>query len=184
MATMPTGKFATRSGKPFLIRTAQPEDAAALLGYLHCLTQEPECFVIEADEFPATEEKERRWIQEHLDQPGKIVLLAEADRAVIGNVSFENGPFRRIAHRGSFGIAVLKEWRGMGVGTALLRALLQWAESNPLIEKVGMDVFAVNNGAIRLYRSLGFVEEGRRPKDVRLAPGKYVDTVAMYRFVK
>jgi RimJ/RimL family protein N-acetyltransferase len=45
------------------------------------------------------------------------------------------------------------------VGTALLQALLEWAESSPVIEKVCLDVFATNEPAIRLYKNLGFIEE-------------------------
>jgi RimJ/RimL family protein N-acetyltransferase len=71
----------------------------------------------------------------------------------------------------------------MGIGTALLQTLIDWAEANPLIEKIGMAVFANNERAIRLYRKLGFVEEGRRPREMKLGPGWYVDDVLMYRFV-
>ena len=101
---------------------------------------------------------------DHLDHPQQIVLLAEAGGTIIGNVSFENGPCRRIAHRGTLGIAVVKEWRGRGVGTALLETLLAWATTETLIEKVGLEVFTTNAEAIRLYRKLGFVEEGLRLK--------------------
>jgi RimJ/RimL family protein N-acetyltransferase len=102
---------------------------------------------------------------------------------IVGSVNFENGPHRRIAHRGSLGIAVVKQWRGQGVGTALLQTLLQWAATNPLIEKVCLEVFATNARAIRLYKTLGFLEEGLRPKEIKLGPARYVDTVAMFRFV-
>ena len=61
---------------------------------------ETEFFVLEPDEFPATEELERQWVQEHLDHPGKIDLLAEAAGTIIGNLNFENGPHWRIAHQG------------------------------------------------------------------------------------
>jgi RimJ/RimL family protein N-acetyltransferase len=184
MGSLPQRNLTTTSGKAFVIRTAGPEDAAPLLAYIRCITKEPEHFVLEPDEFPATEENERQWIQQHLDHPGKIILLAEAAGTILGNVSFQNGPYRRIAHRGTFGITVVRQWRGIGVGTALLRALLEWAEKNPLIEKVGLEVFSVNDRAIRLYRKLGFVEEGRRTKEIKLGPGKYVDAVVMHQFVK
>ena len=183
MATIQPKTFTARSGQEFVVRSAQSEDAAALLAYIRPVAQETEFFVLEPDEFPATQEQERKWIQDHLDDPGKIVLLAETAGAIIGNVSFENGPYRRIAHRGSLGIAVVGEWRGRGVGTALLQTLLEWAEASPLIEKVGLEVFATNETAIRLYKRLGFVEEGRRFKDIKRGPGDYVDTVAMYWFV-
>ena len=65
----------------------------------------------------------------------------------------------------------------------MLETLLEWAEASPLIEKVGLSVFATNADAIRLYRWLGFVEEGRRAKEIKLGPNRYVDEVLMGRFV-
>jgi ribosomal protein S18 acetylase RimI-like enzyme len=41
----------------------------------------------------------------------------------------------------------------------LLQALVEWAEANPLIEKLRLAVLANNETAIGLYRKLGFVEE-------------------------
>ena len=81
------------------------------------------------------------------------------------------------------GIAVVKNWRGRGVGTALLQTLLEWAQASPAIEKVCLDVVVSNDAAIRLYQKLGFVEEGRRQRDIKRGPEDYVDTVTMYRFV-
>jgi RimJ/RimL family protein N-acetyltransferase len=172
------------NGQQITIRTAQADDAAALLTYIRPVAEETEFFIFEPDEFPETDEQERKWIQDHLDHPGQIVLLAEAGGTIIGNVSFENGACRRIAHRGTLGIAVVKEWRGQGIGTALMENLLAWATGNPLIEKVCLEVFTTNSNAIRLYRKLGFIEEGLRLKDIKFGPGRYADTLAMGRFVK
>ena len=134
------------------------------------------------DEFDRTEDQERQWIQEHIDGPGKLVVLAEVSGTVIGCLSFDNGSCRRIAHRGSLGISVRENWRGQGIGTAMLQALIDWAEANPLIEKIGLSVFANNVDAIRLYERLGFVEEGRQPREMKLGPGEYADNILMYRF--
>lgn len=184
MATIEPRTRSVRSGQQFTIRTAQPTDAAALLAYIRPIAEETEFFVLEPDEFPATEEKERQWVQDHLDSSGKILLLAEASGTIIGNVSFENGGSRRIAHRGTLGIAVVEGWRGRGVGTALLETLLEWAAASTIIEKVCLEVFATNGKAIRLYKKLGFVEEGRRERDIKFGPGRHVDTLAMCRLVK
>ena len=183
MSSIQPKTFTARNGQPVTIRTAQPEDAAALLAYIRPVAEETQFFIFEPDEFPKTDDEERKWIQDHLDHPQQIVLLAETGGTIIGNVSFENGPCRRIAHRGTLGIAVVKDWRGRGVGTALLETLLKWATAEPLIEKVCLEVFTTNVNAIRLYRKLGFVEEGFRPKDIKFGPGRYVDTLAMYKFV-
>ena len=184
MSSFDTRTFIDRTGQPFTIRTAQPADAEAVLAYIRSVAKETEFFVIEPDEFPPTVEEERAWIQDHLDQPDKIILLVEADGIIIGSVTFEAGNFRRISHRGNLGLAVVEVWRRKGVGTALLQALLDWAESNSGIEKVCLDVFAINDPAIQLYKKLGFTEEGRRLRDIRRGPDDYVDTVMMYKLVK
>ena len=66
----------------------------------------------------------------------------------------------------------------------MLQALIDWAKDNPLIEKIGLSVFANNVDAIRLYTGLGFAEEGRQPREIKLGPGEYVDNILMYRFTR
>jgi RimJ/RimL family protein N-acetyltransferase len=184
MACITTRTITARTGEAVTIRSAQPDDAAPLLAYVRSVAAETSFFIMQADEFNFTDEQERQWIQDHLDGPGKLTVMAEVSGSVVGFLSFENGPHRRIAHRGTFGFSVAKEWRGNGIGTALLQTLIDWAEANPLIEKIGMAVFARNERAIRLYRKLDFVEEGRRPRELKLGPGQYVDDILLYRFVK
>jgi RimJ/RimL family protein N-acetyltransferase len=82
-----------------------------------------------------------------------------------------------------FSVWVREEWRGRGVGTALLQVLIDWATESPLIEKVTLAVFSTNHRAIGLYRKLGFEVEGMCPRDMKLADGNYMDSVLMYRFV-
>jgi RimJ/RimL family protein N-acetyltransferase len=184
MASIPTRTFTDRHGQQLVLRTAHPDDAEAMLAYVRGVVEETDFFVIDTDELPPTVEEERIWIQDHLDHPGKILLLAEMQSCIIGNVRLESGPYRRIAHRGNLSMAVVKEWRCRGVGSALLRAILEWAELSSFIEKVCLEVCATNSAAIGLYEKLGFIEEGRRGKDIKRGPDDYVDTVMMHRFVK
>jgi len=183
MACITPRTIISAAGETVTIRSAQPDDAAPLLAYVRSVAAETPFLVMEADEFNFTDEQERRWIQDHLDGPGKVALVAEVAGTLIGCLGFENGPHRRIAHRGTFGFSVAKQWRGRRIGTALLQALIEWAQASPLIEKIGLAVVAHNEGAIRLYRKLGFLEEGRRPRETRIGPGEYMDDILMYRFV-
>jgi RimJ/RimL family protein N-acetyltransferase len=183
MASIENTSLIDRAGQPITIRTAQPNDAEALLTYIRSIAEGTEYFVIEPDEFPATVDEEQVYIQDHLDEPGKIILLAETDNRIIGNITFEAGIFRRTAHRGGLGIGVAEAYRGRGIGEALMQTLLDWATSITSIEKVTLDVFADNARAIGLYKKLGFVEEGRRIKDIKRGV-EYVDTIMMYNFVK
>jgi RimJ/RimL family protein N-acetyltransferase len=183
MASITPRTIISAGGETVTIRSPHPGDAAPLLAYVQSVAAETPYLVMETDEFNLTDEQERQWIQDHFNAPGKLALVAEVTGTLIGSLSFENGPHRRIAHRGTFGFSVAKRWRGMGIGTALLQALIDWAEENPLIEKIGLAVAANNEGAIRLYSKLGFLEEGRRPREMRMGPGQYMDDLLMCRFV-
>jgi putative acetyltransferase len=79
---------------------------------------------------------------------------------------------------GEIGMAVAREWRGRGVGSALLAAAIEWAHDRGL-HKLSLGVFAHNTAAIELYRKFGFVEEGRRIKQYRRANGELWDAIEM-----
>ena len=79
---------------------------------------------------------------------------------------------------GDLAMLVDRDWRGRGVGSALVRAAIDWARAQGL-HKLCLDVFAHNEAAIALYRKSGFVEEGRRPKQYRRASGELWDSIVM-----
>jgi RimJ/RimL family protein N-acetyltransferase len=168
----------------YLIRCAAPDDAAALLVHAKDILSEGMFGVTRPDEFNLTVEEESDWIRAHLNAPGDLVLVAEAEGAIGGLLFFESGPRLRQAHRGTLHMSVERAWRGQGVGEALLNTLMEWAKQNPVIEKVGLAVLSTNTRAIGLYKKAGFIEEGRRPREIKIGPNEYVDEVLMFRFVK
>ena len=79
---------------------------------------------------------------------------------------------------GEIGMLVDRDWRGCGVGRALVQAAISWARGRGL-HKLCLEVFAHNTAAIALYRKSGFVEEGRRTRQYRRANGELWDSVVM-----
>ena len=75
-------------------------------------------------------------------------------------------------------MAVAREWRGRGVGSALLAAAIERARADG-VHKLSLEVFPHNEAGIALYRKFGFVEEGRRVKQYRRASGELWDSVVM-----
>jgi RimJ/RimL family protein N-acetyltransferase len=101
-------------------------------------------------------------------------LVAVADGEVVGSIHID-------ANRhgfGEIGMAVLREWRGRGVGSALMDAGIAWARERGL-HKLSLGVFPHNEAGIALYRKFGFVEEGRRSKHIRRQSGELWDVVDM-----
>ena len=101
-------------------------------------------------------------------------FLAEVDGEVVGYLHLYP------SHHGfgEIGMAVAKEWRGRGVGSALMQAAIEHARGRGL-HKLTLDVFAHNESAIALYEKFGFVVEGRRTKHFRRKSGELWDSLEM-----
>lgn len=101
-------------------------------------------------------------------------FLAEADGEVIGSIHVQTSRhgFAEI------GMAVAHDWRGKGVGSALMDAAEEWARAHD-VHKLSLGVFAHNERAIALYLRHGFVEEGRRVRHYRRKNGEYFDSLEM-----
>lgn len=80
-----------------------------------------------------------------------------------------------------FGVCVLKDFWGYGIGRNLLEKSISWADSNE-IKKMTLNVLETNDRATKLYKSLGFEIEGVLKNDKILSDGKYHNTIVMGRF--
>lgn len=101
-------------------------------------------------------------------------LVAVAGDDVIGSVHLDPSQFGFC----EVAMAVARDWRGCGVGTALLETAIARASDHGS-HKLCLSVFPHNDAAISLYRKLGFVEEGRRVKQYRRQNGELWDSVEM-----
>lgn len=184
MAIVPSTPLALKDGTPCVLRSTEEADAPALLELDEENAREYAYTIYAPDEVAPDLEVRRRKVREFRDRSNWLLLMALCAGAPVGAVSFRGGITRRTRHQGTLGISVAGRWRRRGVGQLLMNAVLEWGASHPLIEKVSLVVFSGNAPAIALYRSLGFVEEGRRVREIRMAPGLYEDDVVMARFVK
>lgn len=172
-----------KDGTTAIIRSASAKDATSTVEILRGVVAEGPYTLSQPDEFRRTPASERRLIEGHKQTAGKVYLVAEVDGWVVGYLNFSNGSLKRTAHSGTLSLFVRRPWRGLGIGRALLQALLDWAAAEPIIEKVTLAVFSNNQRAIALYEEMGFQVEGRCPRDMKFADEQYVDSVLMYRFV-
>ena len=183
MSIIPATTAQTRNGSSITIHTARPEDAEAILYHARAIFAEGEFVLSTLDDFHMTDEQETVWLQANRDDPGDLVIVAEHEGRIIGMLNFQSERRKRVRHHGELGMSVNRAWRDQGVGRALLLALIAWAEQYPVLEKLCLQVFATNSRAIALYTSLGFVEEGRQVRDIKMEAGDYVDVLMMARFV-
>jgi putative acetyltransferase len=112
--------------------------------------------------------------------PNVHELVAEVDGQVVGTaglIAFQG----RMNHAGDIAhIMVHDEFQGRGIGRQLMEALLDIADNYLGLVRVELGVYIDNEGAIRLYESLGFAHEGVKRKCGR-RQGRLVDAVMMAR---
>lgn len=167
-----------------VIGEATSRDALPLLALKREILDEREWFITLPEELTVTLDEQVAFVREVRDAPNSIVLVARRERGqVVGAVTLLGGVLARTRHTARLEILVSPAHRGRGIGRALMQAAIEWAEANPVLEKIGLSVFATNERAIALYRSMGFVEEGRRPREYRLEDGSWRDDLLFYRFV-
>ncbi len=183
MAIVSPKQFQTKTGGHGFVRSAITGDAIALTEHWKNAKHESSHLITEPDEVELNEDHERAWIDAHTTTPTSLLLIAEVGGEMGGVLNFACGDRRRLAHRGSLGLTVRKSHRSNGIGSVLLDTLIEWGEEHPIVEKITLAVVVTNTSAIKLYEKYGFVEEGRRPREVKLGPEEYVDDVLMYRFV-
>lgn len=174
-----------RDGRVVLIREGVPDDSPALLSYMRgCLPDISPFVGMDVDEFTHTEASEREWLAQQQATDGALVLFALDGERIVGITNCScNATRKRVAHIGLIGMSADKSYWGSGLGSAMLGAMVQWAERHPVLELLELDVFVDNERALAVYRKLGFVEIGRVPGRARFADGLRKDGIMMYRTV-
>ena len=159
----------------YIIRPAGPEDAAGITA----LRRMPGVFEHTAA-LPSERTAQIQALLENLPQNQHFLVAVAPDNTVLGLVmlTVESNPRRR--HAGGLGIMVRTDCQGQGIGSALMNAALELADSWLMLRRVELEVYADNEGAIRLYQRFGFETEGRKRK-AAVKDGAYADILLMAR---
>lgn len=103
------------------------------------------------------------WL-EHLEKWGDIFYVAEVNGKIVGYAlsRVEEGSTICRGREGKIGhivsVAVREEYRGRGIATALILAILTTLQSVYNVEEVRLEVRTSNYRAIKLYEKLGFIK--------------------------
>jgi RimJ/RimL family protein N-acetyltransferase len=144
-------------GGSFRLRAVRPSDAAAVIAHVNAIAAER--IYLMTERLTLSIRQEQRILRQFRGRAG-CYLVAEQDGEIVGTATFARAKPEKSRHVGSLGIALRRDVRGRGLGRAMMEVGIEWARSAG-IRKLTLGVFASNRRAIRLYRRLGFVPEGR-----------------------
>jgi RimJ/RimL family protein N-acetyltransferase len=163
------------------IRSAIEKDAKNLSDVRVEIDGETENLDREKGESYIDEENFKQLIKEDTESVHNLFLVCEVNGRIVGFSRCEGNDLKRMSHKVEFGVCVLKDFWGYGIGTNLLKETIKWADTSG-IKKITLNVLESNKKAIMLYKRYGFEVEGVLKKDKVLSDGNYYNTVVMGRF--
>lgn len=166
----------------WILRCPTKHDATELSKLRVKIDGETENLDRESGEGLLTPEDFEKLIYEDSIAEKALFLVAEVEGKIIGFTRCEGNKLSRFRHKAEFGICILKEYWGYGIGKVLLENILRWADTVG-IEKILLTVIETNTKAIELYKKYGFLEEGLLIKDRIHKDGNYYNTVIMGRLL-
>ena len=167
------------NGKEVLIRNADEADGEAVFEIFNRTHEETDYLLSYPEENSFGVEEEAQFLKEKASSSNETELIAIVDGKIVATAGIEAiGKQYKVKHRAEFGISVLKEYWGLGLGKALTKACIQCAWDAGY-DQLELNVVAENERALSLYRSLGFVEFGRNPKGFNSKETGYQELVYM-----
>ena len=168
-----------KGGVELLVRNAVASDARALRETMQRTHAQTDYLLSYPDEQSVDDEQEARSLAETERSGNEVELVAIIDGRIVGSAGVSAVRSRRkVAHRARFGISILKEYWGMGIGRMLMEACIDCA-CRAGYAQLELEVVAGNERAVSLYRRAGFEEYGRNPRGYRSAALGYQELVYM-----
>ena len=170
-----------KNGQEIELRNAEIADAENLIAYLKKTSEETPYLIREPQEITIIPEQEEEFIQQIIDSPKELMLLAFVNGKHAGNCSLMNmGGYHRYAHRCSVAIALYKDYCGEGIGKLMMESVLHVAKEFGY-EQAELEVMSKNDIAVALYKKLGFKIYGTLPNNMKYKDGSYDDAYWMMK---
>ena len=167
-----------KNAKEVKIRSAEISDAENLLKTIKTYIIDSEFIPKLYVEIKLTIQQEEDWINSFIQKENSLLLVAEYENEIIGNIDITGSSRIIMQHTAVVGMGMLKEWRNSGLGTELMKHAIDWAKENPVLELLWLQVYCENELGLGLYKKMNFVENGIIKKYFKFN-GKYYDNLTM-----
>ncbi len=167
-----------------VFRHPSKKDARHMLRLVNSARDEAEYLGMRHHETMRTE---REFIAKQLENMKKkrgICLFVEVNGELAGNSVIRPLEFDVSPHVGHFGIMLHENFTGIGIGTRLMRKMLQLARTETGFKVIESGYAAKNRRSVKLHRRFGFRRYGRFPKELQLRDGTYCDHVYVCKTIK
>lgn len=168
-----------KDGRTALLRNGTSADGEAVFEVFNQTHDETDYLLSYPDENSLTAAQESDFLQEKSESENEIEIITIVEGKIVGMAGIEAvGSKDKIKHRAEFGISILREYWGLGIGKALLSACKQCAKQAGYTQ-LELNVVAENRRAVQMYEKAGFAEYGRNPRGFRSRTSGYQELLYM-----
>ena len=171
-------KMSLRYGKEVIISQATKEDAELMIDFYNVVGGETDFLSFGKNQFIKNLIEYEGFLETTKEEANSIILIAKIDDKIIGIASINSSSKDRFKHVGEFGIVIVKQYCGLGLGKKIMDYLVEWSKSNGITKKISLVTNENNYRAIDLYKKVGFEVEGILKKD-NYVNGIYSNSIMM-----
>jgi RimJ/RimL family protein N-acetyltransferase len=179
----PVSEFRVRE-RTIVLRVPEHDDATEFVRFTNALASEKrtnlDLAIISPDQEITMAEAERlvERMLKALESDDAVFVWGFDGKTLVGTCDILRPHFAELRHTGLLDIGILADFRGVGLGEAMVSSAVEAARSLG-IWLVELRVFSTNSAAIKLYERIGFKRSGTTPNMI-MKNGKYIDDVQMY----
>jgi L-amino acid N-acyltransferase YncA len=173
--------FFAKDGRKVVLRTPKWEDLDDFLELINSLVEE-RADILRAERVSREEEIDfLSKVLSRLEKDEMFYLVAEVDGKVVAVSEIsKRGGYEK--HVGVIGIAIRNGFRDLGIGSEIMKALVEQAQKMGL-KVLLLSAFATNKPAIHVYEKVGFVQTGTIPKK-HFKEGKYINEIILTKVLE
>ena len=169
-----------KDGRQAVIRTPKEEDIEGMLNYLRVSAEETEFILRYPEECSKySYDGEKKIFAEWAASENDLALVCLVDGEVAGNCQIRINTNLKTRHRASIGIALMKKYWNLGIGTKFFEEMIDFAKEKPGVMQLELEFIEGNTRARALYEKMGFRIYGVRPNAIKLKDGRLLNEYLM-----
>ncbi|MEG1800542.1 MAG: N-acetyltransferase [Oscillospiraceae bacterium] len=175
-------KVVLNNGDIAVITPASVESAGELVGYMNLIGGESDNFTFGLNEFGVSVEHQTELISNMKPTSLTQIFIAKVDGEIVsqGEITFCNRA--RTMHTCSLAISVRQDKWGVGLGSEMMKYLIEYIKSKRFVKIIFLEVRADNWQAIGLYEKYGFIPTGQK-ENILCVEGEFFDTTLMQLYL-
>lgn len=178
-------EFTLKDGRKGLLRCADERDALTLIDIVTTTCGETNFLMKTPEECKELDfEKEKKFVEDINEDKAAVFLTCEVDGKIVGDCELRAQTLVKTRHRAGIGIGILKEYWGLGIGTAMFERLIELAYENKYIEQLELDFVEGNARGRALYEKMGFRITAVKNNAIRLPDGTHLNEYSMIKVLE